>query len=301
MESTALAQPMASPSPLLDRHRPKPKAQGGIYEPGNVIILEPPKHMATHDNLRIREERFEILKAIMDDRQQVMKTVMKINNQMLAYKRKTDHLNPETVAWLEGEIKRLKPDLDKRSRAAAKAVKKLGEVDPLVAAALGVRAIGPMTVAYCVNYLDLTKARHASSLWKYAGLHVASHERYTKGEASGGNKTLRAALFCMVESQIKLGGPYEVIYRRVKSRLEQSEKMVKSRNTQGKLVEVKWCDTKPCHRHGAAIRAAMKHFLADYWFVGRELLGLGNGACYADGQLGKTHKTIDPKDRGWKW
>ena len=286
-------------SPLLDKHRPHPKRKGGTYKKGNVIILEPRDHMAEHGILR--QERFEELKTIMDDRFQVMKMAMKVDNQLRAYKRRTDNLHPKTVTWLEEESKKFKVELDKRSAAATKAVKELAKVDALVAAALKVRAVGPVTLAYCTVYLDLTKARHASSVWKYTGLHCSSQERYTKGEASGGNQTLRCALFNMAESQIKLHGPYEDVYRNVKFRLENSDKMVQSRNTQGKLVEVPWRETKPCHRHGAALRAVMKAFLADYWYVGRDLLGLENGPCYAEAQLGGNHKTIYPQERGWEW
>jgi len=77
---------------------------------------------------------------------------------------------------------------------------------------------------------------------------------------------------------------------------------VKSRNTQGKLIECAWKDTKACHRQGAALRAIMKHILADYWYVGRTLMGLPTNPTYAEAILGKAgHKTIDPKTRGWKF
>lgn len=284
---------------LMDKHRLIPKAQGGKCEKGNVDVLEPPDHAEIHGTLR--QERFEELKAIMDDRFQIMKATMKVGNQLLAYKRRTDNLNPATTKWLEEEAKRMKRELAQRTRLAEKAIKGLAEVDPLVKAAIEVRGVGPVTVAFCTVYIDLTKARHASSLWKYTGLHCASHERYTKNVASGGNKTLRTALYTMAEAQMKCGGAYRPVYDRVKARLESSQKAVKSRNTQGHLVEVPWCETKPCHRHGAALRAVMKAFLADYWFVGRELLGLPNGPCYAEAQLGGDHKTVSPRERGWEW
>jgi len=156
-------------------------------------------------------------------------------------------------------------------------------------------------MASCLVYIDLNKARHASSLWKYVGLHTPSYERYTKGEAGGGNKTLRTILYTMADSQVKGRGPYRVVYDQTKKRLEQSEKITKSRNTQGRLIECAWKDTKPSHRHGAALRAIIKHFLADYWYVGRTLSGLPREPLYAESILGKGHKTIDPKVRGWRF
>jgi hypothetical protein len=184
--------------------------------------------------------------------------------------------------------------------------------NPLAKACLTVKGIGPVTVAYCLVYIELDgifpeghvrvgqeKARHASCLWKYAGLHCASHERYEKGKTSGGNKTLRTVLYTMADSQMKTKGSYREVYDNMKSRLEKSERKTMSRNTQGKLVEVAWKDTKPSHRHGAALRAVMKHFLADYWFVGRTLLGLETSPLYPEAVLGGNHRTIMPEERGW--
>jgi len=284
----------------MDRHRLHPKARGGTYTPGNVQQLEPRDHMTVHDNLRIREARFEELKAIIDDRNQVMKVALKVNNQLLAYKRRTDHLEDNTIAWLEAEAKRLDGETATRTQAAGRAVKKLAAVDAHVASALTVRGIGPITVAVCATYIDITKARHASSLWAYAGLHKPSHNRYTKNETSGGNKTLRTALYNMAMSQVRVHGAYESVYLNTKARLAKSQKVVKTRNTQGHLVETPWAETKPSHRHGAALRAVMKHFLADYWYVGRSLAGLPCGPCYAEAQLGD-HRTVMPEERGWKW
>ena len=286
---------------LIDTHRHTPKAEGGDYTPENYTIMTPPDHMRQHGNYREREEWMEVLKAAVDQRRQVINLHNKANNQLLAYKRRSDHLDQATVKWLEEQAKHLKKELGKFNRRVEKAVKDYGKVDKLAEVALNVHGIGPLTIAQCLVYIDLGKARHASSLWSYVGLDKPSHERYAKGEAGGGNKTLRTALYTMADSQIKSRGPYREVYDRTKARLEQSEKITSSRNTQGKLVEVAWKDAKPCHRHGAAIRAMVKHFLADYWFVGRELFGLENGPCYAESQLGKTHKTVSPRERGWDW
>ena len=286
---------------LVDTHREVPKKDGGTYEPDNYDVIAPRDHMEVHGNLRDREEWMEALKAAFDDRKQVMMLRNKAANQLLAYERKTDHLSPATVEWLSGQVKDLTKLLGAKSGAVEKAVKNYAKCDPLATAALNVHGIGGITVASCLIYIDLTKARHASSLWKYAGLHTSSENRYTKGEAGGGNKTLRTVLYTMADSQIKSRGPYREVYDRTKERLEKSQKMTRSRNTQGKLVECKWCDTKACHRHGAAIRQVMKHFLADWWYVGRDILGLPTDALYAEAILGGNHRTVQPRERGWEW
>jgi len=163
---------------------------------------------------------------------------------------------------------------------------------------MGVKGVGFITVAHCLAYIDLEKARHASALWSYTGLHKSSHERYEKGVAGGGNKTLRTALYTLAVAQVR-GGVYREVYDNVKTRLSMSERTVKSRNTQGKLIECAWKDTKPSHRHGAALRAIMKHFLADWWYVGRTLKGLPTDALYPEAILGGNHRTIMPEERGW--
>lgn len=286
---------------LIDTHRHVPKAQGGKYEGDNYTILEPQTHMRFHGNYREREEFFENLKAMVDDRRQVMNLFNKANNQLGAYKRKTDHLTPQTVEWLQEQSDSLKKELGKRTRAVEKAVKDYAKYDSLAGAAMEVSGIGANTVAYCLVYIDLEKARHASSLWSYVGLDKSSHARYQKGESSGGNKTLRTQLYTMAESNMKTRGAYREVYDRTKSRLSKSEKITKSRNTKGELIECKWCETMASHRHGAALRQVMKHFLADYWKVGRELMGLPTDPLYAESVLGGNHRTVQPEERGWKY
>jgi transposase len=241
------------------------------------------------------------LKAVVDDRKHVLMLRNKAANQLLAAERRTDDLLPETIEWLQDQVDHLSKEEAKRRRRVAKACKEYAETDPLTAAAIAVPGIGELTVAQCVVYIDLTKARHASSLWSYAGLDKPSHARYSKGEGGGGNKTLRTALYTMAESQVKSNGAYRPVYDRTKERLAKSEKLTKSRNTQGHLIACAWKDTKPCHRDGAALRAVMKAFLADYWYVGRALCGLPNGPGYAEAQLGGNHRTVMPQERGWRW
>jgi len=291
----------------FDTNRPLPKAQGGIYTEENTTAVDPVAHMAYHNNLRERTKAHEALKAIVDDREQKRKAYYKINNQMLAYKRKVDYLHPLTLAWLSQVSKKMAVEVKAVDKQMAKAVADFAAVDPFMASAMGVKGIGPVTLAYCAVYIDLNKAQYPSSLWSYVGLHKASHERYVKGKPSGGNKSLRTALWTMADSQMKSGGAYRPVYDATKKRLENSNKITISRvfvKNKGqetgayKLMETPWKDTKPGHRHGAALRAMMKHFLADYWLVGRTFLGLPTPHLYAEEKLGHT-QIISPAERGW--
>lgn len=282
---------------LVDTDRKTPKAEGGIYTQNNTRIVDPVEHMKRHGIYRERTSQLSALKSLFDDRVQVMKLVLKINNQLLAYERRTDDQNPETANFLREELKRIQPKLDDLTSQVKSAIVEYD--DPLVRVALQVPSLGPISVTALTVYVDLSKAPHPSSLWKYAGLHCPSGDRYQKNVAGGGNKTLRTCLFNTAESMMKNRNcAYREIYDRVKSRLEISEKVVKTRGTKGKDMECAWKDTKPSHRHGAALRAIMKHVLADYWLVGRTLLGLSTDPTYAESMLGHTH-IISPWDRGW--
>ena len=285
---------------LIDTDRILERAkEGGTYTDGNVRIVQPRAHMERHGTLREREQWMDHLKSEMDDRRQTMAMFNKLNNQLLAYERMTDEPNESTIAFLQESVAPIKKRIKAIDARVAKHMKKSD--DPLITAALGVPSVGPITLAGLTVYVDLEKAKSASALWSYVGLHKSSHERYTKGETSGGNKTLRTMLWNMSASMMKNRKcPYRIVYDRTKDRLAASEKITKTRTNQGALVEKPWKDVMPSHRHGAALRAIMKHFLADYWFVGRELRGLDTRPLYVEEKLGHTG-IVRPAERGWKW
>jgi hypothetical protein len=281
-----------------DTDRIIPKASNGSYVDENTRVVNPRAHMKRHGILRERPTALDELKSVFDDRVQTMKLKNKINNQLLAYqKRDVDHLNPDVVQFLEDTQKPIQKRLD----AIDKRLEKMMKVypDAFVQRVLKVPSVGEITAAAMLIYVDLEKASTPSALWKYTGLHCSAGERYTKGVAGGGNKTLRTVLWNTANSMMKnrLSG-YRPIYDRVKLRLSLSQKMIKSRGRDGKLIEVKWRDTIPMHRHGAALRAIIKQFLADYWLVGREMAGLPITTPYVEGILGHTDIT-PPSMRGW--
>ena len=289
--------PLTDDPSLLDVDRINERFRGGEYTVDNTRVVTPLAHMERHGNLRERPEWMDELKSMMDDRRQTMNLKQKMENQLLAYQRLTDVVNPDTVEFLKDSLEPVTKRLGRIDRQVEKHMRK--SPDPLVQAAMGVVGVGPVTLAGMTVYVDIEKAQSASALWKYVGLHAASHERYTKGESGGGNKTLRTMLYNMAVAMMKNRNcPYRLVYDRTKDKLSVSEKITNSRNNQGKMVQVAWKDTMASHRHGAALRAMIKHFLADYWFVGRELNGLSTKLLYVEAQLGHT-SIIQPEDRGW--
>lgn len=290
--------PLPTDLELWDTDRIVPKAKGGIYTTENTRALDPQEHMRRHGNFRERAVELDELKNLIDAREQVRKLLNSTNNRITAMKRRTDQLDIGTVEWLEVQIDETTKQLKLIDKKITKHLK--GMHDPIVKIALDVKGVGPITVAYMMTYIDIEKARHASSMWAYCGYDKASHERYTKGVAGGGNKTLRTVLYTMADSMIKTRSPYRDVYDNTKNRLSVSKKITKSRNTQGKLIECAWMETKPSHRHGAAMRAMIKHFLADWWYVHRTINELTTRPLYVEEYLGHTG-IIKPEERGWKY
>jgi len=284
---------------LMDIHRMVQKNEGGVYELSNCQVLTPEEHQRLHNNYADRSEEFEELKSFMDARRQAMKAENGANNRMLAYKRNVDRLDENTLQFCAQQAEDAKKHRDGIDKKVSKAVNNFAENSEFVSQAIDIPSVGPVTAAYCLVYIDLFKADTVSKLWSYAGLHKPNYERYQKGETSGGNKTLRTALYTFAESVMKnKNSPYRAVYDSEKSKKEVSEQLTWTRNTQGKLVQVPWKETKPCHRNGHALRQVMKFFLSDFHFVGRTLMGLPVRPVYAEDKLG--HVNIShPNNRGW--
>lgn len=284
---------------LFDTDRVVERFRGGQYTRANTRVVTPVAHMERHGNLRTRDAWLQDVKALMDDRAQTMKVSTKLNNQLLAYRRRTDHAHPATQQFLQDTLDPVEQRLRGIDAEVARYIK--SSTDPLVVAARNVPGVGPVTVAGLQVYVDLDRARNASSMWAYVGIDKPSHHRYEKGKKGGGNKTLRTIVWNTANSMVKNRKcAYREVYDRTKARLAASDRVVTSRNTQGHLVDVPWRDAKPSHRHGAALRAVMKHFLADYWFVGRELAGLDTRPLYVEEKLGHSG-IVKPEQRGWQW
>jgi hypothetical protein len=284
---------------LMDIHRMVQKNEGGVYELSNCQVLTPEEHQRLHNNYADRSEEFEELKSFMDARRQAMKAENGANNRMLAYKRNVDRLDENTLQFCAQQAEDAKKHRDGIDKKVSKAVSRFAENSEFVSQAIDIPSVGPVTAAYCLVYIDLFKADTVSKLWSYAGLHKPNYERYQKGETSGGNKTLRTALYTFAESVMKnKNSPYRAVYDSEKAKKEVSEQLTWTRNTQGKLVQVPWKETKPCHRNGHALRQVMKFFLSDFHFVGRTLMGLPVRPVYAEDKLG--HINIShPNNRGW--
>ena len=291
---------------LFDKDRIQEKFKGGEYTDENTRAVDPVAHLERHENLRDRTDRLKELKTLIDAREQLRKTVNSSSNRLRALDRRTDDPDETTRKWLEQNRDETVEEIVKLDRRVVKALK--ATAHPMVEIAMRIKCVGFVTVSYMLTYIDIEKADTVSSLWAYVGLDKPSHGRYEKNKKGGGNKTLRTALYTMAESQMKgqtdpekkRYAPYRVIYDRAKLQKEQSNAIVKSRNTKGNLIEVAWKDTKDCHRHGHALRMIIKHFLSDWFFAHRTVGGLSTRPLYVEEKLHHTG-IVQAKERGWKF
>ena len=134
------------------------------------------------------------------------------------------------------------------------------------------KGIGPIIAASLISQIDITKAEHASSVWKYCGLAVdletGKAERREKGKKISWNPFLKKTCWKIGESFVKSKGKYRTIYDTSKKYYQ--EKFPKEvKDTKSKRVFY----TKG-HIHALSKRRAVKLFLADFWVEWRKLEGL---------------------------
>jgi hypothetical protein len=286
--------------PLTDRNHKLPKSKGGKFVEENIEVLDPVEHMALHGNLRVRTPELEELKGLMDDYKKVQSIRMMGVNQLLAMKRRTDKLNPDTIALINANIETMEKGESVRKKAIEEWMRVHKNSDPILKAILSGYGMGIISAAAVYVYVNINKAKHPSSFWQYFGIAGPSVDRYKKGKKGGGNKFLRAVLFTMDQALIRKTSPYREIYDNRKAKTAISEKLTKERGG-GEITEVMWKNATKFHRDMDARRVLHKHFLADLWFVWRTASGLSTNDLYVKEHLGHESAIIDPKKRGWKF
>jgi len=164
-----------------------------------------------------------------------------------------------------------------------------------------ISGIGPAMGGIIVAEFDIHKARHVSSLWKYAGLDVAKDGlgRSRRAEhlvdveylnAAGETKTKKAITFnptlktkligVMSANLIKCGHKrYRQIYDQYRYRLAHREDLLARKDEKG------WKG----HMHNMALRYMVKQFLRDLFPVWRALEGLDFDRPYDEALLGHSH------------
>src|SRR3990172_4974034 len=159
-----------------------------------------------------------------------------------------------------------------------------------------IRGIGPAIAGVIISEIDITKARHPSSLWKYAGLDVAGDGKGRSRKAEhlvkaryvnrDGEEAERNSITFNPFLKTKLIGvlapsflranneKYRAVYDDYKNRLQHRPD---------------WSEEKKGHINNAALRYTIKMFLIDLYAAWRTLEGLPVSKPYHEAKLGIKH------------
>jgi hypothetical protein len=193
-------------------------------------------------------------------------------------------MSEQMLTWLQEEYSHymaMEHRLTERIRVVAKD-------HPMIARMCRVPGVGPVLAAMLYSLLDIYKAPHISSFWKYCGMGVAPDgkaDRLQRGTKANFNRKAKQACYLIAMSILKAHGrrenPYGALYYKMRDQ---------------------YSETRPgwteAHVHYAALRYMIKRFLAHLWLVWREEEGLQVHPPYVQARLGHTH--IDsPAEYGW--
>lgn len=138
-----------------------------------------------------------------------------------------------------------------------------------------IRGIGPIISAGLINLIDIKKARHISSLWKFAGLDVVNGKapRFQKGQKATWNPLMRNLCWKIGKSFLMSNSPYRKFYDERK-----------------RFENRKHSELKKFHIEARARRFMVKRFLSDLWLFWRDLKGLPISLPYACDKLGHKYQ-----------
>jgi len=199
--------------------------------------------------------------------------------------------DPETEDLLE-VVREVEDYVDRR-------VARLLEVHPAYPWFSRVKGIGKENIGKVVGMVDIEKAPHVSSLWKYAGMHVNDNGTAPKREVGKKleyNSQLRSMCWRLGGSLIKAKGKFYNYYMQEKEKytirfsnegrqIVPADKLPKEK---GKKVENDKFISEG-HIHNMATRKMVKMFLSMLWVSWREAEGLPVSNPYSIEHLGHTH------------
>jgi len=148
---------------------------------------------------------------------------------------------------------------------------------------IDVKGIGPVLGAALVSFIDIDRADHASSVWKFCGLSVdpetGRSDRLKKGVKCSYSPFMKTICWKVGESFVKSKGRYREVYdtSRVFYRDKFPERIEEVKDDKGGK-RVKYNDG---HIHAMSKRRAVKLFLSHFWEEWREREGLEVGVPFA--------------------
>lgn len=134
-----------------------------------------------------------------------------------------------------------------------------------------VKGIGPVLASGLINLIDIKKAQHPSSLWKFAGLDVVDGKarKKVKGEKLTYNPLMRTLCWKLAKSFLMSNSQYVKYYKQRKE-----------------YEKIHHPEFTPKHIDARARRYMVKRFLVDLFVRWRELEGLPVSKPYVVDKLG---------------
>ncbi len=162
-----------------------------------------------------------------------------------------------------------------------------------------VKGIGGENIGKVVGMIDIEKAPHVSSLWKYCGMHVSENGTAPKREAGKKleyNSRLRSMCWRLGSSLLKAKGKFYLYYIHEKEKytirytnegrqIVPAEQLPKEK---GKKVESSTFISEG-HIHNMAMRKTIKMFLSMLWVSWRRAEGLPVSEPYPIAHQGHSH------------
>lgn len=214
-------------------------------------------------------------------------------------------LNPDQIEFMSD----WEDELEQLEKASVKQLETFCSAHPMYDWMVAQTGISTKTAAVLLSEIQIEKAPHVSSLWRYAGYGVVDGEaeQPSKGEKLHYNKWLKTKLYSMGENFIRAKSGWATFYYDYKERKESQmvdECMACDGSGTFKGEDCYHCEgtggpapwgASDEHRHMAAMRYMVKEFLKELWVHWRETMGLEVKNTYAEEYLDREH-TDKPSD-----
>jgi len=231
----------------------------------------------------------------------LVETNLRIEKLRIALQTRNTHLRKQgrrdaTTIGLEERLRELESYLD--SVIAEKL-----ETHPAYDWFSKVKGVGSENISKVIGLINIEKAPHISSLWKFAGMSVENGKapRPQKGKKLSYNKTLRTMVWRLGTSLLRAKGKFYQYYLKEKEKYytrfrNANYKIVPAselpKDEKGRRYEPEGVISEG-HLDNMARRKMMKLFLASLWLVWRQGAGLPITKPYAIDKLGHNHY-LDP-------
>lgn len=178
--------------------------------------------------------------------------------------------NPVTLNYYGQRFKEVEDEI---AKTIEKAIKNHEMYDWLKQ----IKGIGPILGAALVAFIDIERAEHASSVWKYCGL--APDQKREKGKKLDYNPFMKTIAWKIGESFVKTKGVYRGIYDTSRAYYDvkfPEKQLVTDEKGKAKLSRTgqKWYKYTDGHKYAMAKRRTVKLFLSHFWAEWRERRGL---------------------------